>query len=252
MANSPAGPPADLPDHVRSRGNLKHQRVSEVRVEGPVWFMGPVVSKTALEIGAFTYLVGGVIDSCSSIGRYCSIAAGVRIGEPDHPTTWLSTSPFQYDEGRFGWHPDAVDGSTVEPHGFARGPASIGHDVWIGANALILRGVHVGDGAIVAAGAVVTTDVPPYAIVGGVPARVIRSRFDDDLVASLRDVAWWRFSPNQLAGLSFDDPQAAVAELRRRIDEDGLTPHVGVWRTYRRMRPAAARHRWWQRRTRRS
>ncbi|MBU2698385.1 CatB-related O-acetyltransferase [Pimelobacter sp. 30-1] len=223
---------ADTPDQVRGRAKLKHQRVSRVRIEAPVWFMGLTVSKTALEIGAFTYLVGGVIDSCSSIGRYCSLAAGVRIGEPDHPTDWLSTSPFQYDAGRFGWHPAAAEGTPLEPAGFPRGPATIGNDVWIGANAVVLRGVHVGDGAVIAAGAVVTRDVPPYAIVGGVPAKVIRSRFAPDLVAALQEVAWWRFSPNQLAGLPFDDPAAAVAELRRRIDEDGLTPYPGEWRTY--------------------
>lgn len=218
--------------HVQGREKLKHQRTSRVRIEAPVRFMGPTVSKTALEIGAFSYLVGGVIDSCSSIGRYCSLAAGIRIGEPDHPTDWLSSSPFQYDAARFGWHPSASEGAPLAPAGFPRGPATIGNDVWIGANAVVLRGVHVGDGAVVAAGAVVTRDVPPYAIVGGVAAKVIRYRFEPDLVAALLDVAWWRFSPNQLAGLAFDDPRSAVAELRRRIDEDGLTPYTGEWRTY--------------------
>jgi len=225
--------------HVEGRARLKHQRVSRVRIEGPVRFMGPTVSKTALEIGAFSYLVGGVIDSCSSIGRYCSLAAGVRIGEPDHPTDWLSTSPFQYDGSRFGWHPSADDGAPLRAEGFSRPPATIGNDVWIGANAVVLRGVHVGDGAVVAAGAVVTKDVPPYAIVGGVAGKVIRYRFEPELVADLLDVAWWRFSPNQLAGLRFDDPRAAVAELRRRIDEDGLTPYEGEWRTYEEAPPAA-------------
>lgn len=217
--------------HVRSRKNLKHQRVSRVEVEGPVWFMGPTVTKTPLRIGAFSYFVGGVIDSCAEIGRYCSLAAGVRIGEPDHPTSWMSTSPFQYDEGRFGWHPDAADGVAIAAHDFPRGPAVIGNDVWIGANVMVLRGVTIGDGAVVAAGAVVTRDVPPYSIVGGVPARVLRSRFDQDLVEELLDVQWWRFSPNQLAGLPYDDPRAVVAELRRRI-AGGLTPYDGEWRVY--------------------
>ena len=240
----------DDEDHVRGRRRLKHQRVSRVRIEAPVWFMAPTVSKTALEVGAFTYFVGGVIDACDSIGRYCSIAAGVRIGDPDHPTDWLSTSPFQYDGRRFGWHPSAAEGTTIAPHGFLRAPTVIGNDVWIGANAVVLKGVRVGDGAVIAAGAVVTRDVPPYAIVGGVPAKVIRYRFEPDLVAELLDVAWWRFSPNQLAGLPFDDPRAAVAELRRRIAEDGLTPYAGEWRTYddtpapATPAPAARRPRW--------
>lgn len=220
------------PSPVRSRKNLRHQRSSRVTVEAPVWFMAPTVSKTALEIGAFSYFVGGVIDSCSSIGRYCSLAAGVRIGEPDHPTDWLSTSPFQYDVGRFGWHPAAAEGSSITVQSFARQPTVIGNDVWIGANAVILRGVTVGDGAVIAAGAVVTRDVPPYAIVGGVPAKVIRHRFEPDLVAELLEVRWWRFSPNQLQGLPFDDPRTALAQLRRRIAEDHLEPYAGERRTY--------------------
>jgi len=217
--------------HVRDRKRLKHQRNSRVTIEGPVWFMASTVTKTPTRIGAFTYFVGGTIDFCESIGRYCSIAAGVRIGDPAHPTDWLATSPFQYDAGRFGWHPSAAEAQPVAAHGFAKASPVIGHDVWIGADALILQGVNVGHGAIIAAGAVVTKDVPPYAIVGGVPAQVLRYRFEEDLIAELLDVAWWQYSPNQLAGVPFDDPRAAVAEIRRRVAA-GLTPYVGEVREY--------------------
>ncbi|KRF13738.1 hypothetical protein ASG90_12905 [Nocardioides sp. Soil797] len=226
------------PQHIRSRANLRHQRNSLVEVEAPVWFMAPTVSKTPLRIGAFSYFVGGVIDSCSEIGRYCSFAAGIRIGEPDHPTSWLSSSPFQYDARRFGWHSSASDAEVVQETPFVRGPARIGNDVWIGANAVLLRGITVGDGAVIAAGAVVTRDVPPYAIVGGVPAKVIRHRFDESTIAELLDLQWWRFSPNQLSGVPFDDPHAATAEIRRRIAEEGLEPYVGEWRTFEREVPS--------------
>ena len=219
--------------HVRDRNRLKHKRVSLVEVEGPVWFMGALMTATPLRIGAFCYFLGGTIDSCESVGRYCSVAGGVRIGEPDHPVDWLSTSPFQYDVDRFGWHPAADDyEGAAERAAFGKGPARIGNDVWIGANVTILRGVSVGDGAIVAAGAVVTKDVPPYAVVGGVPARVIKRRFDDALVAELLELQWWRFSPNQLSGLTFDQPGVALAELRDRITTGALEPYVGEWRTY--------------------
>ena len=217
-------PESEEPRAVRNRRGLRHKRSSRVEIEPPVWFMGQVVSAMPTRIGAFTYLVGGVIDDCSSIGRYCSIAAGVRIGEADHPVDWLGTSPFQYDGTRFGWHPTAEDYevSAIDagPSGsFWRSPVVIGNDVWIGAGAVIRRGVTIHDGAIVGAGAVVVQDVPPYTIVGGVPARPIRTRFDDDVVAELLQLQWWRFTPNQLDGIAFHDPVLAIAQLRERVGE---------------------------------
>lgn len=227
------GRSADAPA-VKGRRNLTHKRASEVVVEPPVWFMGPVVSATRTRIGAFSYFMGGVVDSCASIGRYCSVAADVRIGEPDHPVRWLSTSPFQYDGNRFGWHPAADDCSIEESERgrrdtFRRGPAVIGNDVWIGAGVTVLRGVTVGDGAVLAAGAVVTRDVAPYTIVGGVPAREIGRRFDEPTVAALRELAWWRFAPNQLDGIAFDDVPRALDQLRARV-EQGLEPYAPATR----------------------
>lgn len=219
------------PREVRGRRHLRHKRVSRVEVEVPVWFMGETTSAGPLRIGAWTYLLGGLVDSCSSIGRYCSIARDVRIGEPDHPVDWLSTSAFQYEHAKFGWHPSAEHAEPVAPGSapqgsFIRPPVRIGNDVWIGAGVTVLRGVTIGDGAVVAAGAVVTRDVAPYTIVGGIPARALRPRFDEELVAELLELQWWRFSPNQLAGVPFADPRAACAELRRRI-AGGLEPYVG-------------------------
>ncbi len=208
-AAASSGRSSDAPV-VRGRRNLQHKRSSQVTVEPPVWFMGPTVSATRTRIGAFSYFMGGVVDHCASIGRYCSVAADVRIGEPDHPVRWLSTSPFQYDGNRFGWHLAADDCGIHEPERgprdtFRKGPVVIGNDVWVGAGVTVLRGVSVGDGAVLAAGAVVTRDVAPYSIVGGVPAREIGRRFDDATVDALRELEWWRFAPNQLDGIAFDD-----------------------------------------------
>ncbi len=216
---------------IRGRGNVRHKRASQVTVEAPVRFMAPTTFAGPTRIGAFSYFVGGTIDHCASIGRYCSIAAGVRIGEPDHPTDWLSTSPFQYDAARFGWHTSADACAPRVPArapqgNFRRGAVTIGNDVWIGAGVVIVRGVTVHDGAVIGAGAVVTRDVAPYAIVGGVPAREIRSRFDTATVEQLLELRWWRFSPNQLDGITFEDVPAAVRELRTRI-EAGMVPYAG-------------------------
>jgi acetyltransferase-like isoleucine patch superfamily enzyme len=223
----PIEPPAE-PMPVRNRKALRHKRSSRVEIEPPVWFMGQTLSAMSTRIGAFTYLVGGIIDDCASIGRYCSIAAGVRIGEADHPVDWLGTSPFQYDGTRFGWHPTAeeyeVSAIDAGPSGsFWRSPVVIGNDVWIGAGAVVRRGVTIHDGAVVGAGAVVVDDVAPYTIVGGVPARPIRKRFDDALIAELLELQWWRFTPNQLDGIAFHDPVRAIAQLRERVA--GLRPY---------------------------
>lgn len=203
---------------IRGRRNLQHKRSSEVTAEPPFWFMGPTTSATTTRIGAFSYLMGGVVDYCTSIGLYCSIAGGVRIGEPDHPVDWMSTSPFQYEAHRFGWYPSADDCSIRPPQGdsaFRKGPVVIGNDVWIGADVVVLRGVSINDGAVVVAGAVVTRDVPPSTIVGGVPAREISKRFADVTIAELLELQWWRFSPNQLDGIAFDDSARRSRSLSR-------------------------------------
>lgn len=105
----------------------------------------------------------------------------------NHPTTWLTTYPFPiFGEGRESATPAAWPN---------RGDTVIGNDVWIGYGAVIMPGIHVGDGAIIATASVVTKDVPPYAIVGGNPATVLRYRFDEATIARLLAVCWWDWNP---------------------------------------------------------
>lgn len=121
----------------------------------------------------------------ADIGNFVSIANSVVIGGGRHPMEWVGMSPVFY-EGR-----DSVKAKFSQ---HARPPAQrvlIGHDVWIGRSAIVLPGVTVGDGAVVGAGAVVTKDVPPYAIVAGNPAQLIRYRFDEPTVQRLQATAWW-------------------------------------------------------------
>ncbi len=226
MSNRPPDP-----RHIRGFKNVGHKRGAVPTAEPPVWFMARTTFASSTSIGAFSYFVGSAIDSCASIGRYCSIAQGVRIGDPGHPVDWMSTSPFQYTPSRFGWSAAAaaedfvgvVPGSGDVPPVYEP-PVVIGNDVWIGANAVILRDVEVGDGAIVAAGAVVVRDVEAYSIVGGVPAREIRKRFDARTIERLQALAWWRFSPAQLSGLPFHDTHRALDQLEQRI-ASGLAPY---------------------------
>ena len=208
------------------RGHPQIRKNATVTAEPPVWFRSSFSIRCDVSIGAFTYFQTGSLESCRSIGRYCSIAGNLRVGDIEHPTDWLGTSPFQYNESRFGWHESADDyvSRAARKDSFRKRPVMIGNDVWIGARVTILRGVSIGDGAIVAGGSVVTKDVEPYAVVGGVPAKPIRQRFDDGTVKRLLDLRWWDYSPNDLSGIPFDDIDEAIDEVDRRIS-GGMRPY---------------------------
>lgn len=128
----------------------------------------------------------------ASIGAFCSIASNVGISLGNHPLDLVSTSPAFY-LSRFG----LVDTDMEDPQEFAK-PIIIDHDVWIGLNATILTGVHIGIGAVVAAGAVVTRAVPPFAIVAGVPARIMKYRFDEKTRDDILQSQWWLWKDEEL------------------------------------------------------
>lgn len=142
------------------------------------------------ELGDFSYLGHGCSVADASIGRFCAIAAGVRIGAPNHPTERPSQHRFTYCPEYY------AEGVERDRAFFAKRRADrvvIGNDVWIGHGVLVLPGVIVGDGAVLAGAAVVTKDVAPYTIVGGVPARKIRERFPREIAEQLARIAWWNW-----------------------------------------------------------
>lgn len=181
------------------------------------------VKATDLTMGAWSYTRGTAnLSGPVRIGRYCSIAPGLLSHLPDHPTHWLSTSTSQYQRRQFdSWMaPDlALTPKKVLPE--RRASIIIGDDVWIGQDVILSKGVTIGTGAIIASRAVVTRDVPPYAIVGGIPARVIRYRFDERMIERLLASEWWMFDRNDLQALPFDDPMAALDAIAQRV-ESGL------------------------------
>lgn len=164
------------------------------------------------DIGAWTYgcptcRYQEFGDATLKVGKFCSIAPDVRIflaGE--HRTDAVATYPFDYM---------FADGGSLPRGQGCRGDVVIGNDVWVGDGVLILSGVRIGDGAIIAARAVVNKDVPPYAIVGGVPARLIRMRFPAETVEALLRIAWWDWPieriNSELGALTSGDVNSFVA-----------------------------------------
>ena len=148
----------------------------------------------------------------TEVGSFCSISNNVTIGAEEHPIDWVSTSPvFQNVRN---------SGSSVRfaRHELPSSPRTIiGNDVWIGHGVTIKAGVHIGNGAIVAGSAVVTKDVPPYAIVGGIPAHIIRYRFDENIISELNNSEWWNFDDESLLRLGpyVTDPQKFIEQLHR-------------------------------------
>jgi acetyltransferase-like isoleucine patch superfamily enzyme len=174
-------------------------------------FRGPLYMNRNSQIGP-DVVVGkyfGMNESCyiarATAGAFCAIGARTSINPFNHPTDWLSTNEFQYHPNSFDWVDEynSIERLGRTPDMFKH--ATFGNDCWTGHNCNIMAGVNVGDGAVIAAGSIVTKDVPPYAIVGGVPAKVIRYRFPEITIERLLRLKWWDLELSQLSGLPFRD-----------------------------------------------
>ena len=194
-------------------------------------FLRPLVQNPRVEVGEYTYYdsVGDPLEFERDavlyafgperliIGRFCAIASGVRFIMPgaNHADLGPSTYPF----GIFGAPWDTtMDIVMSAPSG---GDTVVGHDVWLGYSAVVLPGVTIGHGAVVAAASVVTRDVPPYAVVAGNPARVVRSRYSDEDVERLLRAAWWDWPIDLVTAHARTIMTGTPAELERIADDHG-------------------------------
>ena len=196
-----------------------------------VGFLKPLVDDPQIEIGDFTYYDDPdgpehfaercvlykypFIGDRLLIGRFCALATGVRfiMNGANHALGGFSTFPFSIF-GK-GWEAGFDPATFIEG---TRGDTVVGNDVWIGRESVIMPGVTIGDGAIVAARSVVVSDIPAYAIAGGNPARTIRMRFDEATIARLLDIAWWNWPPGKITS-AIDAIRGADIDALQRASE---------------------------------
>lgn len=189
--------PAGLFEYIRimrNRHEFKYCKIDSAyvckgaKLEDHITIPKNCIIQDNVSIGRYTYMQMGCNINNAVIGRFCSLGDNVLVGPWSHPLDRVSTSPRIYREILQEEYEDMPD------------KTEIGNDVWIGSNAVIMGGVHVGDGAVIGASAVVTKDVPAYAIAVGNPARVIRYRFDENETKKLQVVQWWTWEDKEIQG----------------------------------------------------
>lgn len=165
-------------------------------------------------ISSYTYIGTGCDFARTNIGSFCSVGPEVLCGFGSHPLDYASTYPGFYTNKVSGtkWFGTLHDFMQID-----KKSVEIGSDVWIGARATIKGGIKIGHGAVIGTGAVVTKDVPPYAVIGGVPGKILRFRFDEAVIEKLLASKWWELSENQLREVSkyINDPRRFILEVDR-------------------------------------
>lgn len=185
-----------------------------VEVEPFVGFFGN--GKTLCSIGSFSYS-NSHLPSNLIIGRYCSIAWSLGFQGPRHPYESISTSNFIYDRGttlikRF-IESEGIEYKNFQPLPKRKPFPIIQNDVWIGQNVFLNDGINIGTGAVIASNSVVTKDVQPYEIIGGNPARVIKLRFNEEIVSGLLGTEWWHYKFTDFKDLPLSNPSEFIKEF---------------------------------------
>ena len=197
-------------------------KIFQATLDGPLFLnrntqLGPDVT-----VGKYSGLNENCYFARGIMGAFCAIGARTAINPFNHPTDWLSIHEFQYHPNSYDWVDEYKSMERLSRTPDMLPTAIIGNDVWMGHNVNVLSGVSVGDGAVIAAGAVVTKDVPAYAIVAGVPATVKRMRFSDKIIERLLCSRWWDLDLSDLSGLPFRDVERCLHHIEAIKSSRGL------------------------------
>lgn len=218
------------PDNLNLLANKGLWFAAGVSLHLPLQFAPPVrlyncTLSNQSRVDAFSYIAPNAGLHATHVGRYCSIGDNVTILS-NHPTDRISSHPFTY-ENIFG-QPFQSQADSLAPFSNKLPTTTIGHDVWIGAGVRIKSGITIGNGCIVGAGSVVTKDIPDYSIVGGVPAKLIRKRFDEPTIERLNALQWWQYNLIGL-NLTWDDIHATLDQLEAKVAAGELVPYPSSW-----------------------
>lgn len=182
------------------------------------------------QIGSFSYS-WSILPMDTTMGRYCSLATNITAMGVNHPQDRISTSLFSYDKNFsiFKYSTQNLmdeEFQTLPNRTIESSRINIENDVWIGEGVVLKRGITIGTGAVIAQKAVVTKDVPPYAVVAGIPARVVKYRFDDKTIKRLLTAQWWQYSYTDFNGISLDlEVNYYLDEIEKRIESGKIKPY---------------------------
>lgn len=213
-----------------------------ITIEGPCGFYGGPYGPNAWTANGGLCTMGGASYSHSPlpegliVGRYCSIGKGLRFLDFSHPTEWVSSSVAFFKPSGVNSSSslaELCDRLSIQQNGTAArlnfDPRSgkeypvLGNDIWIGENVTIALGVNIGNGAVLAANSLVTRHVPPYAIVGGVPAKILKHRFSLELIKKLNSSQWWNYCFSDFKDMNFENPVLFLEQLAAREVENTIS-----------------------------